>query len=155
HSTFMSGAFPSASGIVGNEWFDRASGKIVTSVTDTATKLLGAEPDAEGSSPRRLLVSTLGDEIKMSGQESKAVGVSIKDRSAILPVGHMADGAWWFDNKSRHWVTSTYYMGSLPAWVNKINDSRPDARAENANWLPLNAKADAKPFCNTAAANGD
>src|SRR4051794_18141352 len=103
HSTFMSGALPSASGIVGNEWFDRTSGKTVTSVSDPATKLLGADPASEGSSPRRLLVSTVGDEIKMSGQDSKVVGVSIKDRSAILPVGHMADGAYWFDNKARHW----------------------------------------------------
>ncbi|HXJ39148.1 MAG TPA: alkaline phosphatase family protein, partial [Bryobacteraceae bacterium] len=155
HSTFLSGALPSTSGIIGNEWYDRATGKTVTSVSDTATKLLGADAAAEGSSPRRLLVSTVGDEIKMSGQESKVVGVSIKDRSAILPVGHMADGAYWFDNKSRHWVTSTYYKDSLPAWVEKINAAKPDAKAENANWLPFGARADAKPFCNTAAANGD
>ena len=92
HSTFMSGATPSISGIVGNDWYDRESGKQVTSVEDPATKLLGGTA-AIGSSPHRLLVSTIADELKMSGQASKSIGISIKDRSAILPVGRMADGA--------------------------------------------------------------
>src|SRR5215471_12508575 len=67
HSTFLSGAPPSASGIIGNEWFDRESGKTVTSVFDPSTKLVGGIPGRPGSSPRRLLVSTVGDEIKMHG----------------------------------------------------------------------------------------
>ena len=58
-------------------------------------------------------VSTVGDELKMSGQQSKVIGVSIKDRAAILPAGHMADGAYWFDDKSGHWVTSTYYKDAV------------------------------------------
>ena len=155
HSTFMSGATPSMSGIVANEWYDRALGKNVTSVADYTTKLLGAAPGAEGSSPRRMLVSTVGDEIKMSGQESKVIGVSIKDRSAILPAGHMADGAYWFDNKSAHWVTSTYYKNALPPWVEKLNAAKPSVPSEKADWLPLNAKPGTKPFCNMADAKGD
>ncbi len=155
HATVMSGATPVMSGIVANEWYDRALGKNVSSVVDFNTKLLGAAPNMDGSSPRRLLVSTVGDEIKMSGQESKVIGVSIKDRSAILPAGHMADGAYWFDNKSAHWVTSTYYKEALPAWVAKLNESKPSARAEKADWLPFNSKPGAKPFCNMTAANGD
>src|SRR5215467_9941568 len=90
HSTFMSGATPSVSGIINNEWFDRESDGPVTSVSDKSTLLLGGVPGAKGSSPRRLLVSALGDELKMSGQPSKVIGISIKDRSAILPAGHMA-----------------------------------------------------------------
>src|SRR5271166_3675346 len=105
HSTFLSGATPSVSGIIGNEWFDRASNQPVTSVFDPKSKLVGGVPGAPGSSPRRLLVSTVGDEIKMHGIESRIIGVSIKDRSAILPVGHMADGAYWYDPDSNHWVT--------------------------------------------------
>ena len=155
HSTVMSGATPAMSGIIANEWYDRALGKNVTSVIDYSTKLLGAAPDTEGSSPRRMLVSTVGDEIKMSGQESKVVGVSIKDRSAILPAGHMADGAYWFDNKSGHWVTSTYYKDALPAWVNRINDAKPSAKSEKSDWLPLGAKPGAKPFCNMFEVKGD
>ena len=88
HSTFLSGATPSISGIVGNEWYDRELKGTVTSVSDPETKVIGGVPGAPGSSPRRLLVSTLGDEIKMQGKESKVIGISIKDRSAILPVGH-------------------------------------------------------------------
>jgi hypothetical protein len=132
----------------------------VTSVSDPATKLLGADPATAGSSPRRLLVSTLGDEIKMSGrqsgQQSKVIGVSIKDRSAILPAGHMADGAYWFDDKSGRWVTSSYYMETLPAWVNRINAGKPAAIATNAKWFPIDAKAgQGKAFCTTGQAIDD
>ncbi len=153
HSTFLSGATPSLSGIVGNEWFERETGKVVTSVSDPATRLLGAAGGTAGSSPRRLLVSTVGDEIKMSGQTSKVIGVSIKDRAAILPVGHMADGAYWFDNASGHWVTSSYYTETLPDWVEKINANKPAGAAENGVWYPLGSKSgSAKPFCAMAAA---
>ncbi len=92
HSTFLSGATPSLSGIVGNSWYDRESGKEVTSVSDSTTELLGGRPGEIGSSPHRLIQSTVGDELKMDGKGVKVIGVSIKDRSAILPAGHMADG---------------------------------------------------------------
>jgi len=155
HSTFLSGATPSISGIVGNEWYERETGKTVTSVSDPATKLLGGAAGAEGSSPWRLLSSTLGDELKMSGQESRLIGVSIKDRAAILPAGHMADGAYWFDNKSGHWVSSTYYRDALPDWVQKINDAKPASHAENGVWYPLGAKPEtSKAFCRMGAAEG-
>jgi predicted AlkP superfamily pyrophosphatase or phosphodiesterase len=148
HSTFLSGAPPSISGIVGNEWYDRASHRSVTSVFDPNSKMVGGEPNAPGSSPRRLLVSTVGDEIKMHGIESKIIGVSIKDRGAILPVGHMADGAYWYDNGSNHWVTSTYYRAELPNWVQQLNDERIYQRYVNAKWLPFDAPNDsAKPLC--------
>src|ERR1700753_344472 len=78
HSTFLSGATPSLSGIVANEWYDRDLKKSVTSVSDDDTKLGGGVPGAVGSSPRRLLVSTLGDEIKIQGHPSKVIGISIK-----------------------------------------------------------------------------
>ena len=90
HSTFLSGATPSMSGIVGNEWYDRETGKVVTSVGDDAVKMLGA--NGEGASPRRLLVSTVGDELKMARSGGKVIGISLKDRSAILPAGHVEIG---------------------------------------------------------------
>ena len=115
HSTFLSGAMPAMSGIVSNTWWDRAEGKAVTSVSDDKTKLLGG--NGAGSSPARLLVSTVGDELKISGKGGKVIGISLKDRSAILPAGHMADGAYWFDGQSGNFVSSTYYFAELPAWV--------------------------------------
>jgi predicted AlkP superfamily pyrophosphatase or phosphodiesterase len=155
HSTFLTGATPSSSGIIGNEWYDRESGQTVTSVSDAATKLVGADADRAGSSPRRLLVSTVGDELKIQHGESKVIGISIKDRSAILPAGHMADGAYWYDDHANAWVTSTYYRDELPEWAKKLNQEQPAARYANAKWLPFDAQGDsAKPFCSMARDSG-
>ena len=168
HSTFMSGATPSVSGIIGNTWFDwetynreikkspERPGQAltmaqVTSVSDDSTTLLGGVPGARGSSPHRLLVSTIGDELKMSGQASKVIGISMKDRSAILPAGHMADAAYWFDPDSQHFVSSTYYMKQLPPWAAQANSNRPAYKFLGARWMPLDAKPGDKPFCTMAA----
>ena len=124
HSTVLSGALPAASGIVGNEWFDRKTGKQVTSVSDETVTTLGVA-GRMGASPRNLLVSTVGDELKMSGKgTAKVVGLSIKDRSAILPAGRMADGAYWLDKNSGNFVSSTFYFPQLPAWVNTFNHKK-------------------------------
>ena len=125
HSTFLSGATPSISGIIGNDWWERSENRNVTSVFDDKTQLLGGKGGV-GSSPRRLLVSTVGDELKMAnGGRSKVIGISLKDRAAILPVGHMADGAYWFDPKTGSFVSSTYYFADLPGWVKDFNSGRP------------------------------
>lgn len=153
HATFLSGALPTVSGIVGNEWYDRATGRQVTSVSDSSVELLGSAGGA-GASPRRLLVSTLVDELKMSGRgESKAIGVSMKDRSAILPVGHMADAAYWFDSRSGNFVSSTYYFPELPSWVRQFNDSRHVDRFAGAVWTAIEAPG-GKPFRTMAATAG-
>ena len=168
HSTFMSGATPSISGIIGNTWFDwdtynreikldpAHEGRAwtmaqVTSVSDESTLLLGGAPAVPGSSPHRLLVSTIGDELKMSGQTSKVIGISMKDRSAILPAGHMADAAYWFDPDSQHFVSSTYFMKQLPAWVARANSDRPSFKFLGAQWAALDAKPGDKPFCTLTA----
>jgi predicted AlkP superfamily pyrophosphatase or phosphodiesterase len=140
HSTFLSGAPPSLSGIVGNEWYDRETAHSVTSVSDPTAQLLGGRPGETGSSPRRLLVSTIGDELKISGKGNKVIGISIKDRSAILPAGHMADGAYWFDGATGNWVSSTYYFADLPAWVKDVDQGRPADQYRNAEWMPVDAK---------------
>ena len=152
HSTFLSGAPPSVSGIIANEWYDRELGRTITSVFDPKSKLVGGVAGAIGSSPRRMLVSTLGDEVKMCNPGSKVIGVSIKDRSAVLPAGHMADGAYWYDNDSAHWVTSTYYRSELPEWVKQLNGERINQRYLGAKWLPFDAKDEnAAPFCTMVA----
>jgi predicted AlkP superfamily pyrophosphatase or phosphodiesterase len=148
HSTFLTGAPPSVSGIVGNSWYDRETAATVTSVSDPSTHTVGGKSNAAGSSPRRLLVSTVPDEVKMQGAESKTIGISIKDRAAILPSGHMADAAYWYDSDSSNWVTSTYYRPELPEWVKKVNSEHPAERFAAARWLPFDAKdQSAPPFC--------
>jgi predicted AlkP superfamily pyrophosphatase or phosphodiesterase len=135
HSAFMSGAPPSISGIVGNDWFDRETGKPVTSVSDETVKILGGAGEG-GASPRRLLVSTVGDELKISdGGKSRVIGISMKDRSAILPSGHMADAAFWFDHKTGSFISSTYYFSELPAWASDFNARHPADRYKGAHWL--------------------
>ena len=147
HSTFLTGATPSVSGIINNEWLERESGEQVSSVSDKTTTLLGNTKGGHGSSPRRLLVSTIGDELKMSGQHSKVIGISIKDRAAILPAGHMADAAYWFDDDSKHFVTSDYYMKQLPEWVVNVNANRPADKFQGSTWNAVDAKPGNKPFC--------
>ncbi|HZT38595.1 MAG TPA: alkaline phosphatase family protein [Bryobacteraceae bacterium] len=138
HSTFLTGATPSISGIVNNQWYDRTTGKTVTSVSDEGVKLLGAP--GPGSSPRRLLASTVGDEMKMAGKNCKVIGISIKDRSAILPAGHMADGAYWFDPAAGVWVSSSFYFPDLPGWVKDYNARRPADQYANAEWKALDSQ---------------
>ncbi len=151
HSTFLSGATPSVSGIIGNEWYDRATGRSVTSVSDDTTRLLGGVPGAAGSSPNRMLVSAIGDELKMAHPGSKVIGISIKDRGAILTAGHMADGAYWFDSDSNHFVTSSYYMKELPEWVKQVNQDRPTYKYLGVEWTAVDAKPGDKPFCTMTA----
>src|SRR6185295_6425101 len=118
HATMMTGAYPAESGIVGNEWLDRPSGKRITSVTDESVKLLGGGPNDIASSPSRLMASTVGDELRLvTNDRAKVIGISIKDRSAILPAGRHANAAYWFSTTTGNMVSSNYYFPQLPAWV--------------------------------------
>ena len=135
HSTFLSGATPSISGIVGNDWYDREAGKSVTSVSDDTVKTLGGAGEG-GASPQRMLVSTVGDELKMANSgRSHVIGISLKDRSAILPAGHMANGAYWFDSKNGSFVSSTFYFPDLPAWVKDFNAGHFADKFKGVQWL--------------------
>jgi predicted AlkP superfamily pyrophosphatase or phosphodiesterase len=144
HATMFTGATPSVSGIIGNDWFDRETAAQVQSITDTTVKPIGGAPDAATASPRRLLVSTVGDEIKLasgtakgSPDAPKVIGVSLKDRAAIMPAGRGADAAYWFDTKSGAFITSTYYMPELPAWVRTFNDRHLADDHVGEDWTPL------------------
>lgn len=153
HSTILSGAPPAFSGIAGNAWYERSEGKTVQSIADDTAKPLGG---GTGASPRRLIVSTVGDELKISGKGGKVFGVSLKDRSAILPAGRMANGAFWFDGRSGDFVSSDYYFPALPDWVAEYDSNHPADKYAGEQWmdvhLPLSAGAqlytalDASPF---------
>lgn len=138
HATMMSGAFPSETGIIGNEWLDRASGKRVTSVSDETVKLLGGEANEPASSPSRLMTSTLGDELRLAtGHRAKVIGISVKDRSAILPAGRHGNAAYWFSTTSGNMVSSSYYFNQLPTWVTTFNATRPADKYFGAKWERL------------------
>jgi hypothetical protein len=134
HSTMLTGATPKISGIVGNDWYDWESGKTVTSVSDDSTQLIGGSAGS-GASPHRLLVSTVGDEMKRAHRDHpKVIGMSLKDRSSILPSGHMADAAYWYDTKTGDFVSSTYYFRNLPDWVQSFNKRHSADKYAGMEW---------------------
>ena len=138
HSTMMTGAYPAETGIIGNEWLDRATGRRITSVTDDSVKLLGGGPNEPAASPARLLSSTVGDELRLATNDrAKVIGISVKDRAAILPAGRHANAAYWFSAASGNMVSSTYYFQQLPAWVTTFNNSRPADKYFGAKWERL------------------
>jgi hypothetical protein len=146
HATMLSGATPSDSGIIGNDWFDRETGGTVQSVSDSTVTSIGSSTGSKAS-PRRLLVSTLGDELKLAaetvpGADSPRVfGVSLKDRSAILPVGRGADAAYWWDTRTGTFVSSSYYLQNAPAWVQTFNARRTADKHAGESWTTLSAPA--------------
>jgi len=164
HATMMTGAYPAESGIIGNEWLDRTTGKRVTSVSDESVKLLGGGPNEMGSSPRRLMSSTVGDELRLvTNDRSKIIGISVKDRSAILPAGRHANAAYWFSTTAGNMVSSTYYFNQLPQWVTNFNNARPADKFFGAKWDRLlsgaeyqkRAGADSPPWEVVAKGTGD
>jgi predicted AlkP superfamily pyrophosphatase or phosphodiesterase len=141
HASFLSGASPSVHGIISNDWFDKRTGKSVNCVADPDVEGVGAGGSGAKRSPRHFIGSNLADEMRLRFR-SKVVGISLKDRGAILPAGKKPAGAYWFDSASGQFVTSTYYMPELPAWVKAFNAQKvPDAFI-GQSWkrlLPENA----------------
>ena len=135
HATLFTGTYTSGHGIIGNEWWDPAKKKRVTSVEDDSTKLIGVEGNGPGASPHNLLSDTLGDELKLATNgKARVFAISLKDRAAILPGGFSADGAYWIDPKTGAWITSTYYRQDLPEWVRNFNGSHRADRFWNQEW---------------------
>jgi predicted AlkP superfamily pyrophosphatase or phosphodiesterase len=143
YATMLTGAYPAATGIIGNEWPDRETGKKVNSVSDDTAKLLAGGSAETGSSPRRLIASTVGDELRLATNDhAKVIGISLKDRAAILPVGRRANAAYWFSTQSGNMVSSNYYFKQLPAWVSDFNKTRPADKFFNAKWERLLPEAE-------------
>jgi len=135
HATLLTGAYSNGHGIAANEWWDPQKKRMVTSVEDDATHLVGIAGDLKGVSPRNLLASTLGDELKLAtAGKSRVFGMALKDRAAVLPAGHAGDAAYWIDAKSGSWVTSTYYRNELPKWVNDFNSSNRTTKYWDREW---------------------
>lgn len=149
HATMMTGAWPAETGIVGNGWYDRDRGRVVNNIFDPSSTLIGGGPEEPSASPRTLLVSTLGDELKLAtNRRSKVFGISIKDRGAILPAGRLADGAYWFSVQTGRFVSSTYYANQLPQWITRFNEGGYVDRLFGAKWERLLCEgAGARPDC--------
>jgi predicted AlkP superfamily pyrophosphatase or phosphodiesterase len=120
HSCVYTGTTPAFNGIVGNTMM--VHGKPIASVQDSTVTGVGTTTDKGKASPRNMLVTTIGDQLKLgTDMQARVVGISLKDRAAILPAGHGANGAFWYDEKVPGFITSTYYMSKLPQWVERFN----------------------------------
>ncbi|MBQ2563569.1 MAG: alkaline phosphatase family protein [Muribaculaceae bacterium] len=120
HSSVYTGSVPYFTGIAGNGFM--IDGKPVSSCDDMSVDGVGTSGKAGHRSPRNMLATTIGDELKQAFDfECKVMGIAIKDRASILPAGHSADAAYWWDSEVGHFVTSSYYMDRLPGWVEKFN----------------------------------
>ncbi|HKL90934.1 MAG TPA: alkaline phosphatase PafA [Allomuricauda sp.] len=125
HASVYSGTTPSMHGIIGNNWFDKESGEDVYCAGDDTYTSVGTTSDAGQMSPHRMLTTTITDQLRLHTQKrGKVIGVALKDRGAVLPAGHAANAAYWFEGgETGNWITSSYYMDELPQWVADFNDS--------------------------------
>ena len=135
HAAIYTGTTPSVNGIVGNEWFSRKLGKDMYCTDDALVKTLGDGTKAEGEmSPKNLLSNTITDELKLATNfKGKVIGMSLKDRGAILPAGHFANWAFWY-SKSGAFISSTFYGENLPSWVTDFNNEKHYLRYINKGW---------------------
>jgi predicted AlkP superfamily pyrophosphatase or phosphodiesterase len=138
HTCIFTGSVPSVNGITGNDWTEQLTGKQMYCTADSTVTSVGNESEDGKMSPRNLLVTTITDELRIaSNYQSKVVGVSLKDRAAILPAGHTPTGAFWLDDASGHFITSSWYMEKLPDWVNTFNNSNAINELIKNGWNTL------------------
>ncbi len=138
HAAIFTGSVPAIDGIIGNEWFNQKSGKVVYCVEDTSVRTVGSDSKAGLMSPKNLLVSTITDQLKIANNfQSKTIGIALKDRGSILPAGHTANAAYWFDSKNGAWITSTFYMNDLPQWVKDFNSLKMPQKYMAEGWQTL------------------
>ena len=125
HASVYTGTTPSIHGILGNNWYDKFAQEVVYCAGDENYHALGTE-NKQGMAPTRMLTTTITDQLRIHYQfRSKVIAMSIKDRGAVLPGGHSANAAYWFEGGSTgNWISSTYYMDELPEWVQKFNRSK-------------------------------
>lgn len=154
HTCIYTGSVPSLHGIMGNSWYSREQKRMVYCTEDDSVQTVGSTSAAGKMSPKNLMASTITDELRLSSNfKSKTIGIALKDRGAILPAGHSASAAYWFDNASGGWISSTHYMKALPEWVSRFNARKLPDQYLKQNWktlYPINtyalSTADSKPY---------
>lgn len=136
HASFLSGATPAMHGIIANDWFDRRTGHDMYCAEDDSVRGVGTESGDGRRSPKNFIGSNFSDQMRLQFH-SKVVGISMKDRGAILPAGKRPAGAYWFDSKTGNFVTSTYYRDVLPDWVARFNSEKPAQAYAGKTWNRL------------------
>ena len=137
HATMLTGAHPSRTGIIGNEWRNPETGVPVYNTEDLGATYIGHATKAfDGTSPKNLKVQTVGDVLRAVSPASKVIGISGKDRGAILPAGK-SGVAYMYMAASGNFASTTHYMAQHPAWVDAYQASKPADRYFRAQWTPL------------------
>lgn len=162
HTCIYTGSVPAIHGIIGNDWYNRQLNKDVYCTEDSEVVSVGSSSEAGKMSPANLWASTVTDELRLATNfRSKVVGIALKDRGAILPAGHAANAAYWFDNANGAFITSTYYMKDLPEWVKQFNARKLPDQYLQQNWTtlyPINtynqSSSDAKSYESNFASGG-
>jgi predicted AlkP superfamily pyrophosphatase or phosphodiesterase len=138
HSSIYSGSVAAITGITGNFWWDRQQMRTVYCTEDKTVNTVGSSSALGKMSPKNMLVTTICDELRLATNfKSKVIGISLKDRGGILPAGHSANAAYWYDNTNGNWITSTYYMNELPKWVNDFNTQKLVDKYYQTGWSLL------------------
>lgn len=135
HASYLSGCGPAGHGIIGNDWYDKRTGKDIYCCADTNVTAVGTTNKSQ-MSPRNFIGATVADQMRLR-YNSKVIGISLKDRGAILPAGKKPKGAFWFDSKSANFITSTYYMTNLPSWVTEFNERKIPKSYVGKTWERL------------------
>ena len=138
HTCIYTGSVPAIHGIVGNNWYDKNTNANVYCTDDSTVTTVGNRSDAGKMSPNNMWATTITDELRLSTNfKSKVIGISLKDRGAILPAGHSANAAYWYDDKGGKWITSSYYMQELPNWVTAFNAKDEVTKYMSKDWNTL------------------
>lgn len=154
HASIYTGSVPAINGIIGNDWYDPQLGRNVYCAEDTSVTSVGSTTMAGVMSPKNMLTTTITDELRLATNfQGKVIGISLKDRGSILPAGHSANAAYWFDGQTGDWITSTFYMTKLPTWVEDYNKIKLVNKFYEKNWPTLypietytQSTADDKPY---------
>ncbi|HEY0897446.1 MAG TPA: alkaline phosphatase PafA [Sphingobacteriaceae bacterium] len=138
HASVYTGSVPALHGIAGNDFIIQATGKSMYCTGDSTARTVGSTSKAGEMSPKNLLATTVTDELRLATNfRSKVLGIALKDRGAILPAGHSANAAYWFDDASGGWISSTHYMTDLPQWVKDFNAQKLPEKYLKQDWNTL------------------
>lgn len=138
HATIYTGSVPALHGIAANDWINRKGAQEMYCTQDDSVMTVGSSSKAGMMSPKNLLATTVTDELRLATNfRNKTIGISLKDRGAILPAGHTANAAYWFDASNGAFISSTFYGKALPGWLNDFNQRKVTDSLLSIDWNPL------------------